>query len=139
MIAAAFLTSAISVEKKLEVGNTAPIIETMAGTTLQEEISAGGKRMLISFWNPKKPSSRIANKQLGEDYSDDENVEFISICTDSDESLMHEVMKIDGVKSDKAYSYSQISSRVFKDYGVENSPCAFMISENGKITEIKPI
>ena len=45
-------------------------------------------------------------------------------------------MKIDGINADKAYSSNEIASRVFKDYGVNNAPKAFMISPEGKILEI---
>lgn len=138
IVAAAFLTSAMSVDKSLEVGKTAPKIETVEGTNVGYDANSEGKNKLVSFWTPKKPASRIANRNLSLKYGSDskENIEFISICTDSDEDLMKQVMKMDGVKADEAYSASEISPRVFKDYGVENSPRAFLISKDGKILEI---
>ena len=138
MIAAAFLSSAMSLDKTLEVGKIAPKIETVEGTNVGYDANSEGKTKLISFWNPKKPDSRIANRNLSRQYGEDskEGIEFISICTDSDKDLMKEIMKIDGVNADEAYSYSDISPRVFKDYGVEDAPKAFMISPDGKILSI---
>ena len=139
IIVAAFLSSAIGEDHKtLEVGNTAPKIETIKGTNVVDDANSQGKTKVISFWNPKKPASRIANKKLSLQYGkgDNEKVEFISICTDSDENLMKEVMKIDGVNSQNTYSYSEIPSRVFKDYGVEDSPKAYIITPEGKISQI---
>ena len=138
MIAAAFLSSAMSLDKTLEVGKIAPKIETVKGTNVGYDANSEGKTKLISFWNPKQPASRIANRNLSHQFGEnsDENVEFISICTDSDKELMEEIMKIDGVNADKVYSYSDVSPRVFKDYGVEENPKAFLISPNGKILSI---
>ena len=142
MIAAAFLTSAMTVDNSLEVGKNAPKIETIDGTNVVNDANFSkktnfGKTTVVNFWNPKKPSSRIANKTLSRKYSENnENVQFISICTDADDKLMNEVMKIDGVNPDINFSFSQISPRVFKDYDVENSPRTFVISPEGKILEM---
>ena len=138
IIAAAFLTSAMSVDRSLEVGKTAPKIETIEGTNVGNDANSEGKNKLVSFWSPKKPETRIANRNLSRKYGkgSEENVEFITICTDSDRELMSEVMKIDGIEATKAYSSTEISPRVFKDYGVENAHKAYMISEDGKILEI---
>lgn len=138
MIAAAFLTSAIPVDKVAEIGKAAPKIETIEGTNVGFDANSESKTRVVSFWNPKKPASRIANKNLSRIYGEnkEENIEFISICTDSDEALMKEVMKTDGVEINNVYSAAGISPRVFKDYDVENSPRAFKISPEGIITEI---
>ena len=138
LIAAAFLSSAMSFDKTLEVGSKAPKIEKIDGTNVGYDANSEMKTKVISFWNPKKPSSRIANRNLSRQYGENssENVEFISICTDSDEALMKEVMKIDGVNPEKVYAYSEITPRVFKDYAVEEVPKAYKISPEGKIVEI---
>lgn len=133
----AFLSSAMSFDKTLEVGHKAPKIETIDGINVGYDANSAGKNKLISFWNPKKPASRIANKNLNQKYEGQrEEMEFISICTDSDSDLMKEVMKMDGIESDISLSYSDVSPRVFKDYGVEDEPKAFLISTDGKILSI---
>ena len=138
IIAAAFLTSAMTVDKSLEVGNKAPKIETIEGINVVNDANSEGKTKVISFWSPKNPASRIANRNLSRAYGEDSDgkVDFISICTDSDEQLMEAVMQIDGIESGKNYSYSQISPRVFKDYGVEFRPKAFVVSADGKIEKM---
>ena len=138
MVAAAFLTSAMTVDKSLEIGNKAPKIETIEGINVVKDANSEGKTKVVSFWSPKKPASRITNRKLSHLYGEGshENVEFISICTDSDENLMQEVMKIDGVAGNNNYSYSQISPRVFKDYNVEDTPRSYVISPDGKIIKI---
>ena len=138
IIVAAFLSSAISFDKKLEVGSKAPEIENIIGDNVGYDVKAEQKNKLVSFWNPKNPASRIANRKLNLKYgsNNEENIEFISISTDPDSELMAEVMKIDGINADKVFSYQDVSSRVFKDYGVENAPRAFKISPDGKILQI---
>ena len=137
MLAAAFLTSAIPFEKEISVGEKAPKIETTKGANILGDANSDGKMRLISFWTPKKPASRITNRELSQKYGDsNQEVEFISICADSDEELMKEVMKIDGLKDVNAYSYSEISSRAFKDYNADENPRAFLIDLNGKILNI---
>lgn len=138
LIAAAFLTSAISFDKSIEVGSEAPKIETIDGTNVGYDANSKSKTKLISFWSPKHPASRIANRNLSRKFghNSNQNIEFISICTDSDEALMKEVVKIDGLQGENIYASSEISPRVFKDYKVEETPKAFMISQEGKIVEI---
>ena len=138
MLTAAFLTSAIPTDNSPEIGRQAPQIETIEGINVVADANSEGKTKVVSFWSPKKPASRISNRNLSKVYSGDseENVEFISICTDDNEALMKEVMSIDGVNVENAYSASQISPRVFKDYKVEKSPRAFKISPEGKILAI---
>ena len=136
MIVAAFLTSAISFDNSIACGDKAPKIETLEGSDIISG-SSDGKAKFISFWNPKKPASRIANKKYYNELLDNDNMEFISICTDNDEALMQEVMKMDGMNHATNYAYSQIMPRVFKDYEVEENPRAFIISSDGKIKEIR--
>ena len=138
MIAAAFLTSAMSVDNTLEVGKKAPKIETISGTNVGYDANSESKTKLISFWTPKKPASRINNRNLSLKYGSEnqENIEFISICTDEDVALMNEVMKLDGIAPESVYAYHDISPRVFKDYGAEDNPKAFLISNDGKIISI---
>ena len=135
IVAAFFMSSAISTDNSLTIGKEAPIIEMKDGSNVGYDANNRSKTRLISFWSPKKPASRIANREFSRLYGDnnDESIELISICTDPDEALMNEVIKIDGMTKHNNYSYSQISPRVFKDYDVETNPKAFMISPEGKI------
>ena len=115
---------------------TAPKIETIQGINVGNDANSEPKTKVINFWSPKKPASRIQNSRLSKLYANNPEIEFISICTDSDEKLMKEVMNIDGVEYSNSFSYSSVDSRVFKDYGVEENPATFIISPEGKILEI---
>ncbi|MCH5225583.1 MAG: redoxin domain-containing protein [Muribaculaceae bacterium] len=137
LLFAAFLSSAIGVDNTLHIGKKAPKIETQEGINVVADANSEGKQMVVSFWSPKNPSSRIANKNLSSQYGEkNQETIFISICSDPDETLMKEVSKQDGLNADISYSFSQISSRVFKDYDVENHPRAFLIGTDGKISQI---
>lgn len=137
IIVAVFLSSAISKDNSLKIGEEAPKIETINGNNVVVDATTGSKQRLISFWNPKIASSRISNINLSKEYGiENEKVEFISICTDGDEALMAEVIKLDGLQGIKNYSYSEISPRVFKDYDVKDNPKAFLLSNEGKIIKI---
>lgn len=137
-MAIAFLSSAISRGNRLEIGSKAPKIETIEGTNVVDDANSQGKTKVISFWSPKNPSSRIANSQLAQKYNGPEHqdVEFISICTDTDTQLANEVMKIDALQGVESYGYSEISPRVFKDYGADKALRAFKITPEGIISQI---
>ena len=136
-MAAAFLSSAIGSEKNLSIGSKAPKIMTIEGSNVVADAKSEGKTTVVSFWTPKNPASRIANLQLSRKYGEmNEETNFISICTDSDDILMNAVMKKDGTDKEIHYSSSQLSSRVMKDYGVEENPKAFLIGNDGKIKDI---
>ena len=137
MVVAFFLSSAMFEDKSLTAGSTAPVIETTEGLIVGDDENSHDKTIIINFWNPKNPSSRIVNRELSSLYGNgkDENYRFISICTDPDETLMNEVMRIDGINPDNNFSYSKISPRVFKDYGVENASATYKISSDSKILE----
>ena len=126
---------------KLREGSDAPVIELIdqQGVNLLEKNNFG-KYRLINFWSPKNPASRISNVEFNRFVKENENsdIEFISICIDKDESLMKEVMKVDGIQGTENISFSQLSSRVLKDYDVENSPKSLLISPDGKILKFSP-
>lgn len=138
MIAVAFLSSAIQEDKNLSVGKNAPLIETVEGENVGKITDTDKKMKMISFWNPKNASSRISNRNLSQQYgkNSESNIEFVSICVDSDIPLMNEVLKVDGLETINNYSYSEFSPRVFKDYGAIENPKAYLISSEGKILEI---
>lgn len=134
--AAAFLTSAMGVDNTLEVGRKAPKIETVDGTNVVYDANSEGKTKVVNFWSPRKPGSRIANQELSRQYGSDQDTDFISICIDTDENLMKEVLKQDGLTDVKNYAACDISPRVFKDYEVEKNTRTVMIGPDGKISKL---
>ena len=138
MIATAFLSSYISNEDNLKVGDKAPEIRF---TNNLSECLEEKNLKLINFWNPKKPSSRIANKTYAEYFrqNNDCDIQFISICTDSDDLLAKELLNYDGIDDcGLHFSYSDVDSRIFKDYNVADNPVAFLISSEGMILDVAP-
>ncbi|MCH5240105.1 MAG: hypothetical protein J1F38_07770 [Muribaculaceae bacterium] len=137
VIAAAFLTSAIGSHKTLEVGSKAPKIETIDGANVVADATSEGKVKIVSFWSPKKPASRITNKTLHAKYAaEPENVDLISICLDSDENLMREVMKQDGIEDMECYSVNNIARHSLKDYQADKDPKAYIIGADGRIEKM---
>ena len=137
ILTAAFLTSAMGIDKSIEVGKKAPKIETIEGINVVADANSENKTKVISFWNPKKPASRITNRNLSREYgNDNENIEFISICTDPDEKLMAEVANVDGIDPASLIASTQISPRALKDYDAQKNPRAFVIDTQGKISKI---
>lgn len=138
MVAAGFLTSAIPVDKSLQIGNKAPGIETVNGINVVSDANSEGKEKVICFWSPKDAASRIAYRELTNriESNIDQNLELVSICTDSDEALMREVIKIDGMKAENNYSFSEVSPRVFKDYYTSKGNKSYIIGTDGRISEI---
>lgn len=137
-MAAIFLSSAISRENNLEIGSKAPEITFQDG---KKEVAIKGNLKLVNFWNPKNPSSRINNKNFTNYFKNnpESNIEYITICTDSDELLAQEVMKNDGTALFGSHFYQKdINERVLKDYGVESNPRSFLIDADGKIIAINP-
>ncbi|MCH5231120.1 MAG: hypothetical protein J1F43_04925 [Muribaculaceae bacterium] len=132
ILAAAFLSSAIDIDRNVGAGKKAPKIETIDGTNVVKDANSENKMKVVSFWSPKKPASRIANRNLSLKYgTENEEVEFISICTDPDESLMKEVMKQDGISETRVFVSREISPRVLKDYDAEKNPRVFVIGPDG--------
>lgn len=132
----AFLSSYIDNEKALKPGDKAPTIEL---ATNSKEILEKGKIKIINFWSPKNPSSRIANQKISKylkENPDSESI-FISICTDSDDNLAKEVLKWDGIYDEGNHLfYSDVNSKVFKDFKTNGSHHTFAIASDGKILKV---
>lgn len=138
-IAAIFLSSYMVDDSDLKTGSSAPAIEIIEGKDLVSSSISQEKEILVHFWSPKNASSRITNKHFSEIFRNnpDLGIEFVSICTDEDEVLAQEVMRIDGTeKFGEHFTYSDISERVFKDYNVVESPQSFLIGTDGKIKSV---
>lgn len=132
LIAAAFLSSAIDTKDALKEGGKAPEITYNDGS---KENLKDGKLRLINLWSPKDPLSRIENKELNDLVSREslQNVEFISICTDSDDLLAKEVIAYDDLKSGTHILFSEISERSLKDYMAEGDSKILLIGSDGLI------
>ena len=136
LIVATFLSSAIPTDKDLTIGATAPSIEFTDGGIKKFD---DGKFRIINFWSPKHPVSRIRNKEISDFFINNniENVEFITICTDSDNELAREVMKYDGITSQSTSLFrNEILESVIKDYGAEHNMATYLLNPAGKIIKM---
>ena len=136
VIAAVFLSSAIPGNRNLSIGSTAPEIQTLSGNSIFDNNNQNN--IVVNFWSPKNPTSRILNKRLSDRYSQaDFNTEFISICIDN-ESLMDEILRIDSISEGKHFASTEINPRSLKDYNAEKTFGAYLISKEGKIISLNP-
>ena len=139
IIAALFLSSYINKEENLKPGEKAPYILRADGT---KENLEEGKYTLVNFWSVKKPQSRVLNKKYAEYFAihHPDSIEFLSISLDEDISLANEVRNYD--EADCAGKYmdaSQLASRVYKDFKVNETPNSFLIGPDGRIVDKKMI
>lgn len=133
LAATAFLLSFIPREESLKEGEKVPEITFNNERTIELE---KGKFTLLNFWNPKNPDSRIRNSKIMSQYSDifQDNLEIISICTDSDIDLAKEVIRHDGFDSIGSHVfYSNLDERVILDYKVNEQPELYLIDQSGKL------
>ena len=125
----------------LKEGSTAPEI-TILNDSIENPMTGDKRLRLISFWTPKNPASRISNSEYSKYFSahPESEIDFISICIDEDDILGKEVLKKDGIseESGRHFLFSDVDKRVFKDFGVEENPEAFLINEKGKILSVSP-
>lgn len=132
----AFLSSYNDNENALKPGDKSPEIQLISGSNEKLEKA---KIRIVNFWSPKDPKSRIANKEISKYIEENpgNNTEFISICTDKDNSLAKEVLKWDGVSNNGNHLlYSDVDSKVFKNFRINNSHKTFLIDKNGKIMKV---
>ena len=141
LILAFFLSSAITDNDSLKSGDLAPKI-TLISEDSPEILNLKDSRItLINFWSPKNPASRISNKQFSEflRVHPETEIDFITICMDSDTNLAQEVINNDGINNSTINLLrNQVADRVFKDYMVEDNYASYLIDKNGKILEINP-
>lgn len=141
LIVAFFLSSSIIDDPSLKVGSSAPEIKVLSENTVEKHLVKESKETLVSFWSPKNPSSRIRNRQYLDFLKShpELEIEFVSICIDRDDFLANEVRRKDGINAGSLHlNYNQVEERIFKDYGVEESPRAFLIGKDGSIKSIAP-
>lgn len=140
LIATAFLSSYITDSNSINVGDAAPKIIKSDNSSISLKKDKD-HRILINFWSPEIPASRILNKEYSNYLKANPvaDIEFISICLDSDDYLSAEIIKNDEIISSGTHLlYSDVNNRVFKDYDVEDYPRSFLISADGKINSISP-
>ncbi len=139
---AAFLSSSIPVgSHSLNPGEEAPSIVLSSNARINSLKDLDGKYVVVNFWSASDPESRIANNRLGNlaESLPSSKVRFVSICTDSDESLSSEIMKADGIPSSViSLNASDITAEVAEDYQVATGNRSFLIDPFGNLVSVSP-
>lgn len=97
------------------------------------------KAIVLNFWNPEDPQSRIRNKMI-HDLMEENNEEFIflSVCTSNDNKMETAIMKTDDMAvSDNVifYSLPDVSPQFLKNYKIEKGNMTFIIDSKGVLKE----
>lgn len=125
----------------LEIGKEAPALTLSSDSRLKDLSFLDGKFVVINFWNPDDPQSRLNNRHLADIISglDPSKVEFISICTGENELLMNEILKVDNIL-DKTVSLSakDITPQVNEDFQLNSGNRSFIIDPFGNLVSVCP-
>ncbi len=125
----------------LQIGNDAPLLTLSSNSKIPNLDILKGKYVVVNFWSPTDPESRLNNKQLADLISSlpPSQIQFVSICTDTDITLQHEIMDADGVPlSINSLSASDIIPDVLMNYQVESGYRSFLIDPFGNLKSISP-
>lgn len=125
----------------LQIGEEAPLL-TLSSTTKASGLDAlKGKYIVLNFWSATDAESRIANKRLADLTSTlpSPQIQFVSVCTDSDTALQSEIMSIDSV-AENLYSLSanDFTPEVLDDYQTGTGCRSFLIDPFGNLKAISP-
>lgn len=125
----------------LEIGKEAPALTLSSHSRLNDLSDLDGKYVVINFWNPNDPVSRINNRRLSDITSNlnSSKVKFVSICTGENDVLANEIMKVDNV-SDKTISLSakDFTPQITEDFQINTGNRSFMIDPFGNLVSISP-
>lgn len=139
---AAFLSSSIpSGSHYLQIGKEAPSLTLSSDSKVKSLSGIDGKFVLINFWDPSDPASRIKNQHLSRISSSlpATKVMFISICTQSESNLANEILRIDKISDNTHVLFSSdISADVLEDFQVKSGNRSFLIDPYGNLVSIFP-
>ena len=141
-IFAAFLSSSMPIgSHSLEIGKEAPLLTFSSSSGSLPMPSLKGKYVLVNFWSPSDPMSRIANKQLAMLSASlpSSQISHVSVCTDSDKVLQSEIMDADGIPSNTiSLSANDLTPEVLNDFQISTGHRSFLIDPFGNLTAILP-
>lgn len=133
-----FLTSFIpGISSRLQTGEPAPQINLTEQPELAEKFT--NKNLVLHFWSPDDPASRIDNRLLAAIVSalDNEDVRFVSVCTSDNEILASEILKNDNMEEDAIYLFSSdVSDDTFRSFKTDYGHKTYLISSEGIIEGI---
>ncbi|MBD5357806.1 MAG: redoxin domain-containing protein [Bacteroides sp.] len=139
---APFLSSYVPLgSHSLQIGEEAPLITLSSSSKASTLDVLKGKFVVVNFWSPSNPESRILNKKLADLVSTlpPSQIQFVSICTDSDLSLQSEIMDADSLPQSVHYlSSSDVTYDVFEEFQTHTGCRTFLINPFGNLQSISP-
>lgn len=125
----------------LQEGEEAPLLILSPDSKATQFEALKGKYVVVNFWNPADPSSRIANRRLAALTSTlpSSQIRFVSICTDKDLTLQKEIMVNDSLPESVFHLSSQdLAPEVLEDYQTGSGCRSFLIDPFGNLQKINP-
>lgn len=138
-----FLVSAYSERViKAEKGYTAPEIEMVKNDSTDITLDKlRGKYVLVNFWDSGSALSRIAAGEYDKfsRSAADNKFKLLSINTDDNKKLFHEIVKNDNLDSSTQFHIDEVSTKnTRKEYRLEQGFSSYLIDPQGKIVAVNP-
>lgn len=125
----------------LQEGDEAPLLILSKESKNPHIETLKGKYVVVNFWNPSDPESRIHNRRLADLAATlpSSQIKFVSICTDPDNTLQKEIMAIDYLpQSILSLSATDFAPEVLDDYQTDSGCRSFLIDPFGNLQKISP-
>ncbi|MDE5649919.1 MAG: peroxiredoxin family protein [Duncaniella sp.] len=127
---------------KAEKGYTAPEIEMVSNDSTDISLDKlRGKYVLVNFWDSGSAISRIAAGEYDRFLrnSTDNNFKLLSINTDENKNLFHEIVKNDNLDTSTQFHIGEVKTKnTKKDYRLEQGFSSYLIDPQGKIVAVNP-
>ena len=142
-IAAVLLISAYSERViKAEEGYSAPEIEMLANDSVNVSLdNLKGHYVLVNFWDSSNAVSRIAAGEYDRFFHKSSHRPFglLSVNTDADPTLFHEVIKKDNLDRTTQFHISDAKAKnMTSNYRLDCGFSSYLIDPQGKIVAINP-
>lgn len=107
---------------------------------LNENPVDAGSYIILNFWNPNDPVSRVTNARMAKIASSNSGrLKFVSICTAEESSLSNEILKLDGISGDGVFLNSEeISDDMVKVFQTSKGLRHFLLDSKGNLLAVSP-
>lgn len=138
---AVFLSSGIPSEyNSIKEDESIPEITIKNNHSEYKLINQTGK-ILVHFWTYSNPSSRIENIKLANIVSSlpDNNITFVSICTDTDRLLQDELIRNDQISNKGIFiNMHDLQEDLYNKFNISDGNFTSYLIDNGTIIAINP-
>ncbi len=122
-------------------GAIAPTVADKEISDLINQSENEGHYVLLTFWST---SDGVSRKSVN-DYTawlhanDNANVEMLSVNFDKSESLFREIVKRDGLDSEKNFNVKGVAARqIAEEFNLDKGFGAVLIAPNGRVVCVNP-